>query len=273
MRKKKPRSHDLPEDPSYIGKRGAAGKASHDDPIQEFDSVKLISRPSNWSRSEDSADTDAIPFEMPNFEHLEGEEWVGDSLQFNNVANAPSGSHLDQWRSEGQDWRTAAQSPSQQTAPTLGPKGYNPFADEQGATQGQSSGVAPPRGDSAEQSVAALREDPTSPQSAGEPRATPSDAVSWDTHGFDFTDMNTAGAEESDAGSGAVRNNRVQTRAETRQPARERKQGRSQSPRGRGTQGDLTQRSGAKGSTGQQGRALRDSNKPDADFESFWDQF
>ena len=271
-----PRSHDLPEDPSYIGKRGAAGKSRHDDPIQELHSVKLTSRPSNWIRSEDSADADAVPFEMPNFEHLEGDEWAGDSLQFNNVANAPSGSHLDQWRSEGQDWRTAAQSPSQQTASTSGPKGYNPFpegTDEPAATQGQSSGVAPPRDSSAQQSAAAFREDPTSPQSAGEPNATPSNAVSWDTGGFDFTDMNTGGAEGPDSGTGAIRNNRVQSRADTRQPARERKQGRSQGPRGRGVQGDLTQQSGAKGSSGQQGRAPRDTKKPDADFESFWDQF
>lgn len=150
---------------------------------------------------------------MPNFEHLEGEEWVGDSLQFNNVANAPSGSHLDQWRSEGQDWRTAAQSP---TAPTSEPKGQGQFAEdayEQAATQGQSSGVAPPRDGSPQQSAAALREDPTSPQSAREPSVTPSNAVSWDTGGFDFTDMNTGGAEGPDSGTGTVRNKRVQSRA------------------------------------------------------------
>ena len=285
MRMKKARSHDLPEDRSFVGKRGAVGKSSHYNPIQKFDNVKLTDRPFNWTREEENPDADTVPFEMPSFEHLEGKEWTSDALQFNNVSKAPSGSHLDQWNSEGQDWRATAHSltpghvvsPSQRPAPTPEPSltsTHDPFAedaDAQAAKQGHRAGAFSKT--SAQQPKAAIRQDSTSSQSPQEPQATPSNAVSWDTGSFDFTDMNTDAAEDLESGSGIGGNRRVQSRVKTRQPARDRKQGRSQGPRGRGADGDITQQSGAKGSSGKQDSAQPASDKPSDDFESFWDQF
>ena len=261
-----------------IGKRGAVGKSSHYDPIQQFDNVKLTSRPFNWTREEENPDADAVPFEMPSFEHLEGEEWTSDTLQFNNVSKAPSASHLDQWNREGQDWRASAQSLSRSDvvppAPTPEPSftsEHVPFADTQAAKQGHRADAF--SNASAQQPITTIRQGSTSSQPKQEQQATPSNAVSWDTGSFDFTDMNTDAAEDPESGSGIGRNRRVQSQVEMRQPARERKQGRSQGPRGRGADGDSTQQSGAKGSSGQQGSAQPASDKPDNDFESFWDQF
>ena len=287
MRMKKARSWDLPEDRSSAGKRGEGGKSSHYDPIHKFGNVKLTDRPFNWTREEEVPHVDAVPFEMPSFDHLEGEEWTSDALQFNNMSKAPSGSHLDQWKSAGQDWRANAQSlsrgnvvpPAQQPAPTPQPSlttENDPLAegaDVQAAKQNHRAGAF---GDgSAQQPEAAIRQGSTSSQSPHEPQAVPStsNAVSWDTGSFDFIDMNPGAAEDLESGTGIGRNRRVRSRAETRQPARERKQGQSQSPRGRGAEGDTTQQSGAKGSSGQQDSAQRASDKPDDDFESFWDQF
>ena len=270
-----------------MGKTRRDGKSSDHDPIQKFDNVKLSSRPFNWIREEESADADAVPFEMPSFEHmehLEGEEWTSDALQFNNVTKAPSGSHLDQWKSEGQDWRASAQplspdnsvSPSPASEPSLMSQ-YDPFgenADTQAAKQGHGADArAQLSKGSAQQPEAAIRQDFTRSQSPQEPQAKPFNAVSWDTGGFDFNDMNTDAAGDSESEPGIGRNRRVQSRAETRQPARERKQGRSNGPRGRDAEGDTTQQSGARGSSGQQDSAQRAADKPDNDFESFWDQF
>ena len=244
-------------------KRGASKESNHHDPIQKFDSIKLTNRPFNWTREEENADADAVPFEMPSFEHLEGNEWTSDALQFNNMSKAPSGSHLDQWNSEGQDWRASAQSRGDVVAPSQRPavipepsftSEHNPFAE--GADAQAATHNSRPEASS---------------QPSTEPQLTPSNAVSWDTGSFDFTDMNTDAAEDLESGTG--RNRRVQSRAETRQPARERKQDRSQGPRGRGAEGDTTQQSVAKGSSGQLQSAQRVTDKPDDDFESFWDQF
>ena len=282
---KKARSRDLPDDRSFVGQRGAVGKSSHYDPIQKFDNVKLTSRPFNWTREEENPDADAVPFEMPSFEHLEGEEWTSDALQFNNMSKAPSGSHLDQWKSAGQDWRADAQSlsrgnvapPAQQPASTSRPNltsEDDPFAEAADVHASEQDHRADAFSDgSAQQPEAAIRQGSTSSQSPQQPQATPSNAVSWNTDSFDFTDMHTDAAEDLESGTGIDRHRRLRSRAETRQPAREGKQGQSQGPRSRRAEGDPTQQPGAKGSSRQQDSAQRASDKPDDDFESFWDQF
>ena len=276
------RRRETNQDPSFVGQRGAVGKSSHYDPIQKFDSVKLTDRSANWIRDEeDSADADVLPFEMPSFEHLEGEQWTADSLQFNNMTKASSGSHLDQWKDEGQDWRSTAQSPNQGGS---GPSSSSFRAEsitapddsfiEDGKADDWGSGKPSSSPAAAQQPAgAASRQDTTISHSPREPQAALSNAVSWDTGGFDFADMNTTAAEELETDTGSGHRRRVQSRADTRKPARERKQGWSQERhRGRRTDAGPTQQLDAPGSSsGQQDNAQR--NKPDDDFDSFWDQF
>lgn len=289
MRMKQLRNRGLNQDADFVGKRGAVGKSSGYSPIQKFDTVKLIgNKPTNWTRDEDALPDADEAFEMPSFEHLEGEQWTDSSLQFNNVSNAASGSHLDQWKKENSDWRSDAQTQAQRSqsrgdsvpplpqppssssvsAPSLP---GNPVPED-GVTDewGRTPGVAFTNPTALQQPAAASSGVPTNPKSPEKLQATPSNAVSWDTGGFDFADMKTDAGNDSEAGGG--RNSRVQSRADTRRPSRERKQGRSQeSPRGAGA---TRQVDASDGSNDQRAGAPVDTDQePADDFESFWNQF
>lgn len=296
MRMKQFRNYGQYTDADFVGKRGAVGKSSGYDPIQKFDTVKLDEhKPANWTRDDEAiADADEA-FEMPSFEHLEGEQWTDSSLQFNNVPNAASGSHLDQWKKESldQDWRSDVQFQTQ-TSPGQGdsdppppplpsssssvPTPSLPGNPEGGTVDewGRPIGLLFKSPSTSQQPAAASSQSPTIPKSPEELQPTSSNAVSWDTGGFDFADMSTDAGVNRETGSGSGRNRSKQSRADTRKPSRQRKQGQFQeSPRGRSTETGATKRLSAKDSSNeQQESAQRCTDKePADDFESFWNQF
>lgn len=293
MRMKQLRNHGQYQDTDFVGKRGAVGKSTGYDPIQKFDTVKLDeNKPANWIRDDEAtADADEA-FQMPSFEHLEGEQWTDSSLQFNNVPNAASGSHLDQWKKENQDWRSDVQFQTQ-TSPGQGdsvppppppsssssvPTPTLPGNPESGTVDewGRPVGLLFRKPSTSQQPAAATTQSPTTPKSAEELQPTSSNAVSWDTGGFDFADMSTDAGVNRETGTGSGRNRREQSRADTRKPSRERKQGRFQeSPRGRSTDSGATRQLSAKVSSNEQQESAqrRTDSEPADDFESFWNQF
>lgn len=81
------------------GTRGVVRKADSYDPIRKFtQGGRLPDKPPNYIRDADMNEDDSTSFELPSFENMEGTKWIGESLQFNNVAANKSGSHLDEWQ-------------------------------------------------------------------------------------------------------------------------------------------------------------------------------
>ena len=231
---------------------------------------------------------------MPSFEHLEGEQWTDSSLQFNNVSGATSGSHLDQWKKESssQDWRSDVQFQPQASSGRgdINPPSSPPSSSSSSVSNPSLPGNPVPEGGTVDewgrpigpafrnpsapqQPAAASSESPTNPKSPEELQATSSNAMSWDTGGFDFADMSTDAGVDRETGIGSGRNRREQSWADTRKPSRERKQGRPQeSPRGRDTGAGARQH--FESSNEQQDSVQRRiAQDPADDFESFWNQF
>ena len=87
--------------------RGTVRKAESYDPIRKFErgnfKMESDAAPNYIRKDDDQAAGDLAKFEMPNFEHLKGNQWMDQSLLFNNVATVKSGSHLDEWSSNRDD--------------------------------------------------------------------------------------------------------------------------------------------------------------------------
>ena len=244
-----------------------------------------------------------VPFEMPSFEHLEGNEWMDESMQFNNESRVGSGSHLDQWEEERLRSRQTEQAkpkadvprqprnpspplPAASPAAAAVPKdssASNAFAeggaaDEWGRVQlsvSSSTDQQPPIGGRQVQ-----------PDSAAA-RTTQAAVGSWDTGGFDFADMDSGAASESETvtrGRGEDhRSRRAQSQSDVRVPPRSRKQGQGKPNTRRvsklqSADGNRNMRStGLQGSNeAGQAKVERAGNAGQAskdDLDSFWDNF
>ena len=251
------------------GSRGTVEKSSQYDPIRKFENVRLPpNKPSNWTREDDQdADADAVPFEMPSFDHLEGNQWTDDSLQFNNMSKAVSGSHLDQWNRGTQRKRDETRSSSDGSSSSAAAAPSNAFVE--GGKADEWGRVSPIY------SVDQESEQPqTNSMSAGRAQAPSATGDSWDTGGFDFADMDVAAAVDREASRGhdGGRSRRAQSRFETRVPRRERKQQQpQQDPKSRrGRAGIAIQQPVDKDAAARIGNAEKGWRD---DSQNFWNEF
>lgn len=271
--------------PSEIaGTRGTVERSIQYDPIKKFENVRLApNKPSNWTREvEEDEGADAVPFEMPSFDHLEGNQWTDDSLQFNNMSKSVSGSHLDRWNrgdsDRGTSWRenmqtkrddvkSSSDSSSSSSAAAAAAAPSNAFAEGGGADEwGRVSPSSKAEQDSEQHQRAS--------ESAGRAQTPSATGNSWDTGGFDFADMDASAAvgREASRQVDRGRSSRAQSRADNRVPPRERKQQQSQeSPRGRrGRTGNAIQQPVNKDTLQRKHNAKTGS----ADHsQSFWNDF